>query len=276
MRISSSMQCAISGPSFGGINLEDIKAPECFIIEQRLKELMDIPVFHVMTSMAPRSLPAAGLLNALELTGRDVQSTRLVVQRRGRCGHCLRGTPESDGVPAAITCMLCDTKGVIYQGRSEGMNQWKSGHAVVTDRPELWPRPWRARIVSSASARKARSRARWSPRWRRTRSSSPWPIRTRRSRPKRSRPCARMRSWRRAGRIIPNQVNNVLGFPYLFRGALDVQATTINMEMKIAAAKALAELAARGCADEVAAAYSWRAAAFRAANTSSRARSTPA
>ena len=115
------------GPSFGGINLEDIKAPECFIIEQRLKELMDIPVFHD-DQHGTAIIASAGILNALELTGRDVKSARLVVNGAGAAGIACVELIKAMGF-APDNVMLCDTKGVIYQGRTEGMNQWKSAHA---------------------------------------------------------------------------------------------------------------------------------------------------
>src|SRR5512147_2089186 len=118
------------GPSFGGINLEDIKAPECFIIEQRLRELMDIPVFH-HDQHGTAIISAAGLLNALHLTGRDIKTTRLVVNGAGAASIACVELVKSLGLPHQ-NAILCDTKGVIYQGRTEGMNQWKSAHAVVT------------------------------------------------------------------------------------------------------------------------------------------------
>ena len=131
IRTSSSIASRFLGKGWGGINLEDIKAPECFIIEQRLRELLDIPVFHD-DQHGTAIIAAAGLINALHLTGRDIKETRLVVQRRGRRAAS----------PASSCCkslglhpnnvILCDTKGVIYKGRTEGMNQWKSAHAVET------------------------------------------------------------------------------------------------------------------------------------------------
>ena len=123
------------GPSFGGINLEDIKAPECFIIEQRLRELMDIPVFHD-DQHGTAIISAAGLINALAMTGRDLKSTRLVCNGAGAAGiACIELIKSMGFAPENIT--LCDTKGVIYKGRTEGMNQWKSAHAVMTDARSL-------------------------------------------------------------------------------------------------------------------------------------------
>ena len=118
------------GPSFGGINLEDIKAPECFIIEERLRELMDIPVFHD-DQHGTAIIAAAGMINAMKLTGRDISTTRLVCNGAGAAGiACLDLIKAIGFEPANV--MLCDTKGVVYRGRKEGMNQWKSAHAVET------------------------------------------------------------------------------------------------------------------------------------------------
>ena len=118
------------GPTFGGINLEDIKAPECFIIEERLRELMDIPVFHD-DQHGTAIISAAGMLNALQLTGRDIKTAKLVCNGAGAAGIACLDLAKALGFnPANVT--LCDTKGVVYRGRVEGMNQWKSAHAVET------------------------------------------------------------------------------------------------------------------------------------------------
>jgi malate dehydrogenase (oxaloacetate-decarboxylating)(NADP+) len=240
------------GPSFGGINLEDIKAPECFIIEQRLKELMDIPVFHD-DQHGTAIIAAAGLLNALELTGRDVKSTRLVVNGAGAAGiACVELLKAMGFKPDNV--MLCDTKGVIYQGREEGMNQWKSAHAVKSDRRSLAEALKGADAIFGLSQKGALTREMVA-------SMAPNPIIFAMANPDPEITPEEVAEIRddaimATGRSdYPNQVNNVLGFPYLFRGALDVQATTINMEMKIAAAKALAVLAQEDVPDEVAAAY---------------------
>ena len=126
------------GPTFGGINLEDIKAPECFIIEQRLRELMDIPVFHD-DQHGTAIIAAAGLVNALDLTGRSLASVRVVINGAGAAAIACAELIKAMGVPHDHV-MLCDTKGVIYQGRTEGMNQWKSGHAVGDRAAAPWPR----------------------------------------------------------------------------------------------------------------------------------------
>jgi malate dehydrogenase (oxaloacetate-decarboxylating)(NADP+) len=241
------------GPSFGGINLEDIKAPECFIIEQRLKELMDIPVFHD-DQHGTAIIAAAGLLNALELTGRDIHSTRLVVNGAGAAGiACVELLKAMGFKPDNV--MLCDTKGVIYQGRKEGMNQWKSAHAVKTDRRDLAEALNGADAFFGLSQKGALTQDMVA-------SMAPNPIIFAMANPDPEITPEEVAAIRddaimATGRSdYPNQVNNVLGFPYLFRGALDVQASAINMEMKIAAARALATLAREDVPDEVAAAYS--------------------
>ncbi|MBN8533292.1 MAG: NADP-dependent malic enzyme [Rhizobiales bacterium] len=240
------------GPSFGGINLEDIKAPECFVIEQRLKELMDIPVFHD-DQHGTAIIAAAGLLNALEITGRDVQNTRLVVNGAGAAGiACVELLKAMGFKPDNV--MLCDTKGVIYQGRTEGMNQWKSAHTVVTKCRSLADALKGADAFFGLSQKGALTKEMVA-------SMAPNPIIFAMANPDpeilpEEVAAVRDDAIMATGRSdYPNQVNNVLGFPYLFRGALDVQASAINMEMKIAAAKALATLAREDVPDEVAAAY---------------------
>ncbi len=240
------------GPSFGGINLEDIKAPECFIIEQRLKELMDIPVFHD-DQHGTAIIAAAGLINALHVTGRDVKNTRLVVNGAGSAGIACVELIKAMGF-APDNVMLCDTKGVIYQGRTEGMNQWKSGHAVKTDARSLEDAVRGADVFFGLSVKGALT-----PQM--VMSMAPKPIIFAMANPDPEILPEEVHAIRSDAIVAtgrsdyPNQVNNVLGFPYIFRGALDVRATTINMEMKIAAAEALAELAREDVPDEVAAAY---------------------
>ncbi|MCQ2005567.1 NADP-dependent malic enzyme [Rhizobium sp. NRK18] len=240
------------GPSFGGINLEDIKAPECFIIEQRLREVMDIPVFHD-DQHGTAIIAAAGLINAIELTGRDFKTTKLVCNGAGAAAIACVELIKSMGFnPANI--ILCDTKGVIYQGREEGMNQWKSAHAVKTDRRTLAEAMEGADVVFGLSQKGAFSADM-------IRSMAPRPIIFAMANPDPEitpEEVARIRddAIMATGRSdYPNQVNNVLGFPYIFRGALDVRASTINDQMKIAAAQALAELAREDVPDDVAAAY---------------------
>ena len=240
------------GPSFGGINLEDIKAPECFVIEQRLRELMDIPVFHD-DQHGTAIISAAGLINALDLTGRDIASTKLVCNGAGSAGiACLELLKAIGFRPENL--ILCDTKGVIYQGREEGMNQWKSAHAVKTDARDLAEALAGADVVFGLSAKGAFSADM-------IRSMAPRPIIFAMANPDPEitpEEVARIRDDAivATGRSdYPNQVNNVLGFPYIFRGALDVRAYTINDAMKIAAAEALANLAKEDVPDDVAAAY---------------------
>ena len=240
------------GPSFGGINLEDIKAPECFIIEQKLREVMDIPVFHD-DQHGTAIIAAAGLINALEITGRDMKTTRLVCNGAGAAGiACIELIKAMGFSPENIT--LCDTKGVVYQGRAEGMNQWKSAHAVKTDARSLADAMDGADVVFGLSARGAFTTAM-------IQSMAKNPIIFAMANPDPEITPEEVAEIRTdaimaTGRSdYPNQVNNVLGFPYIFRGALDVRATTINDEMKVAAARALAELAREDVPDDVAAAY---------------------
>ena len=240
------------GPSFGGINLEDIKAPECFIIESRLRELMDIPVFHD-DQHGTAIIAAAGLVNALELTGRDLRTTRLVCNGAGAAAIACVELIKAMGFNAN-NIILCDTKGVIYQGRTEGMNQWKSAHAVKTDRRTLAEAMNGADVVFGLSQKGAFSEEM-------IRSMADRPIIFAMANPDPEitpEEVARIRddAIMATGRSdYPNQVNNVLGFPYIFRGALDVRATQINDEMKIAAVRALASLAREDVPDDVAAAY---------------------
>ncbi len=240
------------GPSFGGINLEDIKAPECFIIEQRLREVMDIPVFHD-DQHGTAIISAAGLINALEITGRDMKTAKLVCNGAGSAGiACIELIKSMGFSPENIT--LCDTKGVVYQGRTEGMNQWKSAHAVKTEARTLADAMDGADIVFGLSAKGALTSAM-------IQSMARNPIIFAMANPDPEITPEEVAEIRTdaimaTGRSdYPNQVNNVLGFPYIFRGALDVRATTINDEMKIAAARALADLARKDVPDDVAAAY---------------------
>jgi len=240
------------GPSFGGINLEDIKAPDCFIIEQRLREVMDIPVFHD-DQHGTAIIAAAGLINALELTGRDFKTTRLVCNGAGAAAiACIELIKAMGFNPENI--ILCDTKGVIYQGRVEGMNQWKSAHAVKTDRRTLQEAMKGADVVLGLSQKGAFSGEM-------IRSMAANPIIFAMANPDPEITPEEVAAIRddaimATGRSdYPNQVNNVLGFPYIFRGALDVRASQINDAMKIAAVRALASLAREDVPDDVAAAY---------------------
>jgi malate dehydrogenase (oxaloacetate-decarboxylating)(NADP+) len=240
------------GPSFGGINLEDIKAPDCFIIEQRLREVMDIPVFHD-DQHGTAIIAAAGMINALQLTGRDIKNTKLVCNGAGSAGIACIELIKAIGFPSE-NVTLCDTKGVVYQGREEGMNQWKSAHAIKTSKRTLEDAMKDADIFFGVSAKGALTKEM-------VRSMAPNPIIFAMANPDPEvtpEDVAEVRSDAivATGRSdYPNQVNNVLGFPYIFRGALDVRATTINDEMKIAAVYAIAELAREDVPDDVVAAY---------------------
>ena len=240
------------GPSFGGINLEDIKAPDCFIIEQRLRELMDIPVFHD-DQHGTAIIATAGLINALEITGRDMKNTRLVCNGAGAAGiACIELVKSLGFSPQNV--ILCDTKGVVYQGRAEGMNQWKSAHAVKTEARSLADALEGADVFFGLSAKGALTPAM-------VQSMAKNPIIFAMANPDPEITPEEVAEIRTdaimaTGRSdYPNQVNNVLGFPYIFRGALDVRATTINDAMKVAAAHALADLAREDVPDDVAAAY---------------------
>jgi len=243
------------GVTFGGINLEDIKAPECFIIEQRLRELLDIPVFHD-DQHGTAIITAAGIINALHLTGRDLKSAKLVVNGAGASGIATVELLKALGMQPN-NVILCDTKGVVYKGRTEGMNQWKSAHAAETKARTLADAFKGADICLGLSAKGAFTAEM-------VKSMAAQPIIFALANPDPEISAEEVAEIRddaimATGRSdYPNQINNVLGFPYIFRGALDVRATTINMEMKIAAAKALAELAREDVPDEVAAAYGQR------------------
>ncbi|MCC6780310.1 MAG: NADP-dependent malic enzyme [Hyphomicrobiales bacterium] len=243
------------GKSWGGINLEDIRAPECFIIEQRLRDLLDIPVFHD-DQHGTAIIAAAGLINALDLTGRDIRATKLVCNGAGAAGIACLELLKAIGM-AAENIILCDTKGVIYQGRTDGMNQWKSAHAVRTSARTLAQALEGADVFFGLSVKGAVTKEM-------VKSMAAKPIIFAMANPDPEITVEEVAEVRddaimATGRSdYPNQVNNVLGFPYIFRGALDVRATAINMEMKIAAARALAELAREDVPDEVAAAYGAR------------------
>jgi malate dehydrogenase (oxaloacetate-decarboxylating)(NADP+) len=243
------------GKGWGGINLEDIKAPECFIIEQRLRELLDIPVFHD-DQHGTAIISAAGLINALDLTGRDIKTTKLICNGAGAAGiACLELLMAIGFTPDNL--ILCDTKGVIYQGRTDGMNQWKSAYAVKTSARTLAEAFEGADVAFGLSVKGAFTSAM-------IKSMAAKPIIFALANPDPEITAEEVAAVRddaimATGRSdYPNQVNNILGFPFIFRGALDVRASTINMEMKIAAARALAKLAREDVPDEVAALYGTR------------------
>ncbi len=239
------------GPSFGGINLEDIKAPECFVIEQTLRDLMDIPVFHD-DQHGTAIIAAAGLVNALHITGRDIATTRLVVNGAGAASLACVGLVKSMGLRTE-NILVCDRKGVIHKER-EGLDQWKSSVAAETPHRTLAEAMAGADVAFGLSAAGA-----FTPDM--VASMAPNPILFAMANPVPEITPEDARAVRSDAIIAtgrsdyPNQVNNVLGFPYIFRGALDVRARTINEDMKAAAAHALAMLAREDVPDAVAAAY---------------------
>ena len=243
---------SLLGPSFGGINLEDIKSPECFIIEQRLREMMDIPVFHD-DQHGTAIIAAAGLINALHLTGRDIRDITVVSNGAGAASIACVELIKAMGVKHE-NVIICDRAGVVWQGREEGMNQWKSAHAVNTEARTLTDALKGADVFLGLSAAKAMT-----PEMIKSMADRPIVFAMANPEPeimpdvaKKARPDAIIATGRSD---YPNQVNNVLGFPYIFRGALDVRATAINEEMKIAAANAIAMLAREDVPDEVNNAY---------------------
>ncbi|MFT5629031.1 MAG: malate dehydrogenase (oxaloacetate-decarboxylating)(NADP+) [Gammaproteobacteria bacterium] len=242
----------LMGPTFGGINLEDIKAPECFIIEQRLKEEMDIPVFHD-DQHGTAVICAAGLLNALQISGKKIEDVKIVLNGAGAAGIACLELLKAMGAKHD-NCIMCDTKGVIYQGRTEGMNQWKSAHAANTEHRDLAQAMAGCDVFLGVSAKGAVTQDM-------VISMAPNAVIFAMANPDPEITPEEVHAVREdvivaTGRSdYPNQVNNVLGFPYLFRGALDIHARAINDEMKIACARALADLAREDVPDEVAMAY---------------------
>ena len=245
-------------PSFGGINLEDIAAPDCFVIEQTLKERMNIPVFHD-DQHGTAIITAAGLINACFLTGRDLSQVKVVVNGAGAAAIACTELVKRMGVQGD-NVIMCDRKGVIHKGRSD-LDQWKSAHAVETEARTLADALVGADVFLGLSAADVVSQDMV-----RSMADEPIIFAMANPDPEISPPLAREA---RSDAIIatgrsdyPNQVNNVLGFPFIFRGALDVRATAINDEMKIAAAEALAELAREPVPEEVAAAYGGKTHSF--------------
>ena len=240
------------GITWGGINLEDIKSPECFRIETELQELLDIPVFHD-DQHGTAIISAAGLINACEITGRDISKIKVVLNGAGAAGIATLDLIKAMGVSHA-NVIAVDSKGVIWRGRPNDMNQWKSAHAVDTDARTLAEALAGADVFLGLSVKGALTAEM-------VKSMAPKPIVFAMANPDPEilpeevyavRPDAIVATGRSD---YPNQVNNVLGFPYIFRGALDVRARRVNMEMKIACANALAQLAREDVPDEVAAAY---------------------
>jgi len=242
---------ALMEPSFGGINLEDIKAPECFVIEQALRERLKIPVMHD-DQHGTAIISAAGLVNACHITGRKLEDVKVVVNGAGAAAIACTALIKAMGVKHD-NVLMCDRTGVIYTGRDK-VDQWKSAHAVDTDRRTLEEALEGADIFLGLSVAGALK-----PEWVAKMADQPIIFAMANPDPeitpddaKAVRPDAIVATGRSD---YPNQVNNVLGFPFIFRGALDVRATAINEEMKIAAAEAIAELARQPVPEEVAAAY---------------------
>lgn len=240
------------GITFGGINLEDIKAPECFRIETELQELLDIPVFHD-DQHGTAIISAAGLINACAITGRDLSQIKVVLNGAGAAGIATIELIKAMGV-SPENVIACDSKGVIYRGRANDMNQWKSAHAVETDARTLAEAIAGADVFLGLSVKGALTQDM-------VKSMAPKPIIFAMANPDPEITPEEVHAVRSDAIVAtgrsdyPNQVNNVLGFPYIFRGAMDVRARRVNMEMKIACANALAQLAREDVPDEVAAAY---------------------
>jgi len=243
------------GPSWGGINLEDIAAPECFIIEQKLREAMDIPVFHD-DQHGTAIITAAGLINAAHLTRRSFKDIKVVVLGAGSAGIACLELIKRMGIRHE-NALLVDKTGVIYEGRTEGMNQWKSAHAVKTKKRTLAEAMEGADMFLGLASKNAVTQDM-------VKSMARNPIIFAMANPDPEITPEDVRSVRKDAIIAtgrsdyPNQVNNVMGFPYIFRGALDVRASQINEEMKIAAAEAIAALAREDVPEEVSAAYGGR------------------
>ena len=247
------------GISFGGINLEDIKSPECFIIEQRCQELLDIPVFHD-DQHGTAIISAAGLINACKITRRDISKVKVVLNGPGAAGIATLELIKAMGV-AHENVIAVDRKGVLWRGRTEDMNQWKSAHAVDTPHRTLAEALVGADVFIGLSVKGALTPEL-------VKTMAPQPIIFAMANPDPEITPEEVLSVRKDAIIATgrsdyaNQVNNVLGFPYIFRGALDVRARSVNMEMKIACANALAHLAREDVPDEVAAAYHGRSLRF--------------
>jgi len=241
------------GPAFGGINLEDIAAPESFIIEQRLKEIMDIPVFHD-DQHGTAIIAAAGLLNALDITGKSIREVKVAVSGAGSSALSVIGLIKAMGLPHE-NAIICDSKGVLHKGRQ--LDQWRSAHAIETDKRTLAEAMDGADVFIGLSVAGAATKEM-------VRSMAKTPIIFAMANPTPEILPEDIKAVRDDAIIAtgrsdyPNQVNNVLGFPYIFRGALDARARTINDDMKIACARALAKLAREDVPDDVAEAYGKR------------------
>jgi len=243
------------GDTWGGINLEDIKSPECFVIESELQDLLDIPVFHD-DQHGTAIISTAGLINAVHITGKKMDEIKVVLAGAGAAGLSSIGLMKAVGVKAENT-VICDRDGVVYKGRPTGMDQWKAAHATDTPLRTLAEAMVGADVVLGLSAKGAITKEMVA-------SMAPNPIIFAMANPDPEITPEDVMSVRSDAIIATgrsdyvNQVNNVLGFPYIFRGALDVRARRVNHEMKIACAHALAQLAREDVPDEVAVAYRGR------------------
>ncbi|MES2960788.1 MAG: NADP-dependent malic enzyme [Pseudomonadota bacterium] len=243
------------GPTWGGINLEDIKAPECFIIESKLREIMDIPVFHD-DQHGTAIISAAGIINAVHISGKKFKDIKVIVNGAGAAGIACLELLKAMGLPHD-NAILCDTKGTIYKGRTEGMNQWKSAHAANTKARTLAEAMKGADVFLGLSVKGAVTKEM-------VKSMAKNPVIFAMANPDPEITPEEVYEVRNDAIVATgrsdyeNQVNNVMGFPYIFRGALDVRASTINEEMKIAAAHAIAELAREHVPAEVIKAYGGR------------------
>ena len=237
--------------SFGGINLEDIAAPDCFVIEEKLKEILDIPVFHD-DQHGTAIITTAALINALDISGKSIKDIKVVVNGAGASAIACTNLFKNSGVPNENVTML-DRKGVIYRGRTEGMDQWKSAHAINTKNRNLEEAINGADVFLGLSSKGALKKEL-------VKTMAKNPIIFACANPDPEITPEEIMEVRNDAIIAtgrsdyPNQVNNLIGFPYIFRGALDVRATTINEEMKVAAANAIAKLAREDVPDEVVAA----------------------
>ena len=236
--------------SFGGINLEDIAAPDCFVIEEKLKEILDIPVFHD-DQHGTAIITTAALINAVDIAKKDLKKIKIVINGAGAAAMACANLFKSSGVPQKNITML-DRKGVIYRGR-DNLNQWKSAHAVETKNRTLSDAINSADVFLGLSAAGALKKEM-------VRKMAKNPIIFACANPDPEITPEQVEEVRKDAIIAtgrsdyPNQVNNLIGFPYIFRGALDVRAKTINEEMKTAAADAIAKLAREIVPEEVAAA----------------------
>ncbi len=241
--------------AFGGINLEDIKSPECFIIESALQDMADIPVFHD-DQHGTAIISAAGLINALEITGKRIEDVKVVLCGAGAAGLSSLALVKALGVRKDNT-IICDIHGVAYQGRTIDMDQWKAAHATATNKRTLAEAMVGADVFLGLSAKGVLTKDMVA-------TMAPNPIIFAMANPDPEITPEDVASVRSDAIVAtgrsdyPNQVNNVLGFPYIFRGALDVRARRVNDQMKLAAARALAMLAREDVPDEVAAAYQGR------------------